>query len=216
MIMTKTTKIALSVMMAAAALSIIPQSTQAVPITGSISFNGSVQAYTGTTGSGPLAGDYSSAHSLVFSDTTVAGTGAAGHNGSFASPQVNNNDSVTMYGPLLVNPTALLNPANSPLWAVDGFTFTLLTLTEPTIVDPSVMILLGSGTISDGNPADSTLGNWTATFTSANNGISGATFSWNSSSSSTAPVPDAGASWLLLGLGLTALGAFAQFRKQVA
>ena len=198
--MTKTSKIALSMLMAGAvALNIVPQSAQASTIHGGISFDGSVTPYGSTDGSGAAVTDYTLAHSLVFGLSYVA----AGANGSFAG--VAQNTQVSMYSPLQINPTAL-PVGNAPLWTVNGFSFTLTTLTEPNL-SPTVLVLQGAGIMTDGVPADANTGTWVATFTT-----SGSTFSWNSSSSAT--VPDAGTSLLLLGLGLTALGIFAQIRKQ--
>jgi len=178
-------------------------SANATVINGGISFNGNVTAYLNSTGTGTIATDYTLAHSLVFSTSFVS----AGANGSFMGIAVNT--PVLMYSPLQVNPPGLPVPATSALWTVGIYSFTLSTLTEP--LDTSTALeLVGSGIMSDGNPADSNTGTWTATFTT-----SGSTFSWNSSSSATAAtVPEAGTSLLLLGLGLTALGAYAQFRKQ--
>ncbi len=197
---TKVSKIALLVLVAGAVASTtIPQNAQASTIHGGISFDGSVTPYIANNGTGPVANDYTLAHSLVFGQSFVA----AGANGSFAG--VAQDTQVSMYSPLQINPTAL-PIGNQPLWTVNGFSFTLTTLTEPS-VSPTVLVLQGSGVISDSNPADSNTGTWVATFTTA-----GSTFSWNSSSAAT--VPDAGTSLLLLGMGLTALGAFAQIRKQ--
>ena len=199
---TQISKIALSVLAAGAIVgAVIPQTTEASPITGGISFSGSVTPYTTFDGTGSVATDYTLAHSLVFGLSYVA----AGANGSFAG--VTQNTPVSMYSPLQINPAALPVPATLPLWTVNGFKFTLTALTEPN-VSPTVLVLQGSGVISDSTPADSNTGTWVATFTT-----SGSTFSWNSSSAAT--VPDAGTSLLLLGLGLTALGIFAQIRKQV-
>src|SRR5271165_882907 len=70
--MTKTIKIAASALMVGAvALSLLPQSAQANPITGSVSFSGGVSGYTSSNGSGPANSDYTQDHSLVFSGITV-------------------------------------------------------------------------------------------------------------------------------------------------
>lgn len=203
--MTKTSKIALSVLMAGAvALTVVPDSAQANTIVGGISFNGNVTPYTTTDGTGTPAANYIVAHSVVFGPSVVS----LGANGSFAG--ISAGTPVTMYSPLVINPPQLPIPATSPLWQVTvgstTFSFTLSTLTEP-VDTATAMELTGSGIMSDGNPADSNTGTWVATFTT-----SGSTFSWNASSS--ANVPEAGTTLLLLGLGLTALGAFASLRKQ--
>ena len=194
----------------AVALAMLPLETQAIPITGSISFNGNVTPYISTTGTGPVATDYSMAHSLVFGQTFVS----AGANGSFAA--VPQNSQVSLYSPLLVNPTGLPVPSGTPLWstAIGGFSFTLTTLVEDVLLSPfNTMTLRGTGIISDGNPLDNTIGTWVATFTLAQ-ATGGETFSWNSSSrADVAGVPDGGSSSILLGLGLASLSAFGCFRK---
>jgi hypothetical protein len=212
--MYKTTKQILSIITVGAAVAaLLPQSASATPISGSISFNGNVTPYDDSIGTGTVASDYSMAHSLVFGLTTVS----AGANGSFSG--VTEGSSVSMYSPLVVNPPGLPVPVTAPLWstAIGGFTFTLVTLTEDVLVSPfNTMTLRGTGTLSDGNPADTTTGTWVATFTEANSNT-GATFSWNSSSQSDiTAVTDHGASVMLLGFGLISLGAYGSFRKQNA
>ncbi|HUC86261.1 MAG TPA: hypothetical protein VL970_13775 [Candidatus Acidoferrales bacterium] len=192
------------------ALTVLPQQALAVPIVGSISFNGNVTPYVDSTGTGTVATDYSTAHSLVFGETFVA----VGADGSFAS--VPQNSQVFVYSPLIINPPSLPVPSTAPLWStsVGGFTFTLTLLTEDVLVSPfDTLTLRGTGVISDGNPADSNTGTWVATFTTAQS-QDGETFSWNSSSKGNIPgVPDGGASFILLGLGLVSVRAFSFFRK---
>ena len=65
----------------AAALAFAPQTAHAIPITGSISFNGNVTPFINDNGTGGAATDYSQAQSLVFGQTFVS----AGANGSFAA-----------------------------------------------------------------------------------------------------------------------------------
>jgi hypothetical protein len=202
--MTKTTKIALSAVAAGAvALSVGSQSALASTINGSVSFSGSVTPFTGSNGSGTQTSSYLTAGSVVFGLTTES---ASGGNGSFIG--VLPGTPVTMISDLNVNPPGLPSPLNQNLWSVDGFTFVLTGLTESDL-SANTMQLNGTGTMGDGVAADSNTGTWVATFTSGSG-----TFSWNSSS--TANVPEGGTSVLLLGLGLTALGAYAQFRKQAA
>jgi hypothetical protein len=197
----------------AVALVMSAQETSAVPINGSISFNGNVTPYVSTTGTGAVATDYSKAHSLVFGQSFVS----AGADGSFAS--VPQNSQVFLYSPLLINPTALPAPSTTPLWstAIGGFTFTLSLLTEDLLVSPfNTMTLRGTGVISDGIAADQNTGTWVATFTTAQS-ADGETFSWNSSSKADIPgVPDGGSSLMMLGLGLASVTGFNYFRKGIS
>jgi len=195
----------------ALALAMAPQTTSAIPITGSISFNGNVTPFVSATGTGAVAANYSQAASLVFGQTFVS----AGADGSFAS--VPENSQVSMYSPLLINPPQLPSPSSTPLWitAIGGFSFTLTTLSEDVLVSPyNTLTLRGTGVISDGNPLDSDTGTWVATFTTAQS-AGGVTFSWNSSSESTATsnVQEVSSSLMLLGAGLISLGGFGFLRK---
>jgi hypothetical protein len=187
------------------ALAALPLTSSAVPITGSISFNGNVTPFVTTTGTGTVAANYSDAHSLVFAETFVS----AGANGSFASVPLNSQ--VTLYSPLEVNPPGLPVPPTTPLWttAIGDFSFTLTTLTEDVLTSPfNTMTLRGTGTLSDGNPLDTNTGTWVATFTTATSG-SGVTFSWNSSAQADIPsVADGGPTAILLGCGLLGLSLF--------
>lgn len=212
-IMTKARTYASLVSAGAVALVMSVQETSAVPINGSISFNGNVTPYVSTTGTGTVATDYSAAHSLVFGQTFVS----AGADGSFAS--VPQNSQVFVYSPLVINPTALPVPSTTPLWstAVGGFTFTLSLLTEDPLVSPfNTLTLRGIGVISDGIAADQNTGTWVATFTTAQS-AAGETFSWNSSSRANIPgVPDGGSCLILLGLGLASVTVFNYSRKGVS
>ena len=201
--MTKTKKHALLIISGGAvALALLPITTSAVPITGSISFNGNVTPFVNSTGTGTLATDYSMAHSLVFGQTFVS----AGADGAFtAVPQ---NSQVVLFSPLRINPPGLPTPPTTPLWAtaIGGFSFTLITLTEDILVSPfNTLTLRGTGLLSDGNPLDNNTGTWVATFTTAHS-AAGATFSWNSSSSGDIRgVPDGGSTIMLLGCGMLGL-----------
>jgi hypothetical protein len=155
-----------------------------------------------------VASGYNTAQSLIFGLTQTA----SGANGSFAG--IAAGSLVTMTSPLGINPAAIL-PPGYPLWSVGGFEFTLASLTEA-LDSANVLILQGTGTMTDGTLADATLGTWVATFTSAE-ADSGLTFSWNSSTAASAPTitaPDSGASLLFMGFSLTGLAVFAKFRKQ--
>ena len=84
------------------------------------------------------------------------------------------------------------------LWSVGGFTFDLTSVTTVTKVPEVFLGVTGIGVVDFGG--DKTSGTWTFSGNTA-----GATFGF--SSSSTAPVPDAGASLALLGIGLAFLAA---------
>lgn len=199
--MTIASKIALTAVVAGG----LALSTQATPITGSISMNGDETAYTSTGGTGAVDGDLSTAKSIVFNHSFVSTSPAP--NGSFTGL---GGLSVTMAPFLNINPAQVPGTA---IWSVGGFSLVLNTLTTVGTPTQTILTLQGSGTLEDGNTADNTVGTWSAGFTSS--GPSGTvTFSWNSSSA--AVTPEAGTSVLLLGLGLAALGTYAQFRKQVA
>jgi hypothetical protein len=198
----------------AVALALLPQTNSAVPITGSISFNGNVTAFVNASGTGTIATDYSLAHSLVFSETLVS----AGANGAFAGIPLNS--AVDVFSPLGINQPSFPTPSGTPLWttAFGGFKFLLTSLTEDPLVGPfDTMTLRGVGTISDGNPLDDNTGEWVATFTDATS-AEGTTFSWNSSFHDDAPQPmlavDNGSCCVLLGLGLISLRIFAHYRKK--
>lgn len=206
--MTIVSKIAMTAIVAGG----IALSSQAVPITGSISFNGNATADAGLNGTGGVQGDLTLAKSIVFGSVAVAGAGGqtgTPPTGSFAALS----GSVTMTPLLNINPALV---PGTPVWSVGGFSLTLLTLGTQ-FASTTSLTLYGTGTFSDGIPADSTAGNWTATFTSSGPGSTGITFGFNASSAAIPPsTPEAGTSVLLLGLGLAALGAYAQCRKQVA
>jgi hypothetical protein len=197
----------------------VPQSAQANPITGTVSFSGGVTGYLNTTGTGATSSDFTQDHSLVFSGISVVPVSTL-NTGTYAGL---GGSTVTIYSPLQINPTATPPvPSPLPLWSIGGTTlsFTVTTLLQSISTPPgsslpnSALNLFGTGTLTDGNPADSVTGTWNAVFSSAIGGNGQVTFSFGSVSGAT--VPDGGTSLMFLGLGLTALAAFAQFRKQVA
>jgi hypothetical protein len=157
-------------------LGVGPQTAVASLITGAVSFFGNVTPFPNTSGTGTPVTDFTLAKSLSFG----ASFAAAGPTNSFSSLPASAPVTVSLID---VNPTASPAPS-APLWTVGGFTFTLTSpLTEPTDTS-DVLVLKGTGTISDGTPADSNTGTWVATFTT-----SGSTYSWNSSFT-TAAVPE--------------------------
>jgi hypothetical protein len=186
----------LTLMAAAVVLMSLTASVQAVPIRGSISFNGDETAFSGTGGTGSVDGDLSTAKSIVFNSTTVSTAPAP--NQSFTGL---GGLAVTMTPFLNINPAAL--PAGA-VWSVGGFSMTLTSLGTIGSPTQTSLVLGGFGMLSDGIPADNNTGIWTATFTSSGPGSTGVTFSWNSSSSGT--VPDGGTTVLLLGAALSGLG----------
>src|ERR1035441_3740450 len=195
--MTKTFKIAYCGLVAGAvALFAVTQSAQAIPISGSISMHGDEVAYVGTSGIGAVDGDLSTARSIVFNLAVVSTSPAP--NGSFTGL---GGLSVTMAPFLNINPAALPGTA---IWSVGGYSLTLTSLST-LFASQTSLTLFGTGTFSDGIPADSTAGNWTATFTSSGPGSTGVTFGFNSSSANVPSVPDARSSLLLLWPGLTGL-----------
>ena len=84
------------------------------------------------------------------------------------------------------------------LWSVliGSTTYSLVVTTETqTFTSGTQLNLAGSGTMEDGNVNDNTAGSWQLGF-----GVSGDSFTWQSTSNS---VPDGGATVMLLGLALS-------------
>jgi hypothetical protein len=166
----------------------ISTTVQATPINGSIGFSGLYKQNGGTVGDLTTANSFTIASTLILSATGDF-TGAT--LGSFASP-------------ITVNPASGL----STLWSVivGSTTYTFNVTSESESLDSASQInLLGAGTITDGNPADTTAGTWQLGF-----GVSGDSFIWQSTSS--ANVPDGGTTAMLLGAGMAGLFLF---RKKV-
>ena len=168
---------------------------QAAQFTGGISFTGD---YT------PNNNDLTVANSIAINDAFV-GLGSGARAGTFNL--VSAGATVTMYTPILVNPTVL--PV-STLWSVaagsDTFSMTLYGLSEdpPHITD---LTLRGIGMLTDSaGTYDATMGTWTATFNSG-----GGTFTWSSSTG--VEVPDGGMTVMLLGAALSGL---ALIRRKLA
>ena len=154
----------------------------AVPINGEISFAGT---YT------PNNSDLTVATAIAFG-TTITTTGT----GDFAPVPLGT--AVTMTSPLVFDPPTV--PV-IPFWVIAafGFNFDLLTLTEVPGTTSSTLTLRGTGTVDGPGLLTPSSGEWVATFNTL-----GTTFSW---SSSTATIPDGGATVLLLGAALVGIGA---------
>jgi hypothetical protein len=186
-------------------LALLPQISHAVPISGNISFNGSVTAFENYAGNGTVAPDYSLAHSLVFGPSAVS-TGAVN---AFAGVPVNS--AVVVLSPLVINQTGSPMSSSTPLLTVTmgDLKFFLTSLTaENTSASFDALILRGTGTISDGNPQDDNSGTWTAIFNES-------TSSWNATLQTDALLHavDNGSCCVLLGLGLIGLRVFSAFGK---
>jgi hypothetical protein len=154
---------------------------QAVPINGSIGFTGTY------TQNGGTFGNLTTATSFTINTVSVATT-----LGAFVGA-----GSPTFASPIAVNPANNLLP-NVQLWSVlvGSTTYRLLVTTETESLDtPAQLNLIGAGMITDGNSADNTYGAWQLGF-----GVSGSSFTWQSTS---AAVPDGGATLMLLGLALS-------------
>jgi len=171
----------------------------AVPITGSIGFTGAFVQNGGTSGNLATATTFTILNTvgnpITLQDLTGAFVGA-GAPITFASTIGVNGNAPSLVG--------------TQLWSVlDGLTtFTLVVTTEaPTLTSGIQLNLAGNGTLEDGNSADNTPGVWQIGF-----GVSGSSFTWQSTSASS-NVPDGGTTVMLLG---TVLGALALLRRKLA
>jgi hypothetical protein len=189
-------------------LLLLPLKSQAIPITGGISFAGGYKAIDSTD---HVTSNLTLADKLVFSPTsqygTISPTTLEDATGSFSSLTLGS--VVTLATPLDVNPAL---PPTDPIWSVGGFYLVLSSLTA-TVDTSNTLVLEGSGMLHYGNDTqgyDATPGNWVATFNSAH-----ARFSWSSSSGANA-VPDNANTLMLLGLSLAGVGIFGRFRRSWA
>jgi hypothetical protein len=164
----------------------------AIPINGSIGFTGSYTQNGGTAGNLATATSFTIINTvlnpIVVFDSTgdLAGAGAPI---TFASP-------IGVNG----NPPSLIG---LQLWsATKGLiTYSLLVSTEAQTFTSGVQLnLAGTGTLRDGTAADNTPGVWQIGF-----GVSGSSFTWQSTSA-TQGVPDGGTTVMLLGAALSGLG----------
>jgi hypothetical protein len=171
--------------LACAAVSLgLGASVQANTITGSLGFAGTYIPVGETT-----AGDLSTATSVSISSPIFVLSAT----GDFTGASFLANSFVSSVG---VNGNG---PAIGQLWSVAvglvTYTFTV-TSESQTFTSANQLNLAGTGTISDGNPADITSGTWQLGF-----GNSGASFTFQSTS--TASVPDGGTTIVLLGAALS-------------
>jgi len=96
---------------------------------------------------------------------------------------------------------APLSPNPVDVWSVDGFTFSMDSVTL-VFQNATFLLLSGTGTVT-GTGYDATPGNWEFSGQTANQ----ATFSWSSSSATAVPVP--AAMWLF-GTGLLGMAGFSR------
>ena len=169
---------------------------QAAVITGSL-------GYTSLFGFSADHPNLTLATSLTLSPSVVAGTVT----GTFADVGIAAGDAITLpANPLLVN-SALAVPVE-PIWSIAGFSLTLTSIEELPGNVPTSLALSGNGIITGPGWTTPTLGSWVATFNRA-----GSNFTF--SSSSTAAVPEGGASLTLLGVSLLGLMAARQTFKKI-
>jgi hypothetical protein len=162
------------------------QHAQAVPVTGNITFVGSVSLDTGSAGTATMVTAW---HGL--------GTGGlpqvASRDGGFTG-FVTNGDAVTFHAPWSFSSGAISN-----FWSVDGFMFDLISSAIPVGGQTTGSVIVnGTGTIS-GNGFSATPGTWH--FTTQNPAAS-AQFSF---SAATGTVPDGGSAVALLGIALAGI-----------
>ncbi len=178
--------------MACAAVALgLAAAVHATPIKGSIGFTGTYTQVGGT------AGNLASATSMTIDTFGVTSAtldlAGAGAPMTFVS-------SVGVNG----NP-----PTIGQLWSVTVgptlYTFAV-TSEAQTFTSGIQLNLAGNGTISDGIPADDTAGTWQLGF-----GVTGASFTWQSTSG--ANIPDGGTTVMLLGAALSGL---ALIRRKLA
>ena len=166
----------------AAASVALAQTVQATPIDGSIGFTGSY------TQNGGNQGDLTTATS--FATTILTATATFG-----------TVTSSTFFTPIDVNDTPDNNLLGQQLWTavIGGVTYSLVVNSESqTFTSTSQLDLAGTGTFGDETLGDATAGTWQLQF-----GVTGNSFTWNSTSGTN--VPDGGTTAMLLGAGLSGL-----------
>ena len=185
--------------MGALSCALFSQQAQAVPITGTIQLGGAVQFDSSS---------LNMAHRVNVWFDTFGNPGHStvqpGNTGTFAS--ILPGTQATMAQPWIFNPST----PTPHLWSVAGFTFDLM---SSTIMHQTATFLdvLGHGTVS-GNGFDATPMDWAFTTQNAG-GQPHMVFSFSANGSSGPGVPDGGATVMLLGAALGALGMARRFLK---
>ena len=176
---------------ALAALVAFSASVQATPIVGSIGFDG------GFSQTGGTAGDLSSANTFnilsPYVDTSLILT-----SGGFVGATLN-----SFKTPIDVSVGGYTALTGLQLWSVyvasSSTTYTFSVGSVARLANATTLTLSGSGTLMDGNTADNTAGAYTMTFSTSGN-------SFNFGSTAANNVPDGGATVMLLGAALSAMG----------
>ncbi|PYL75264.1 MAG: hypothetical protein DMF27_12515 [Verrucomicrobia bacterium] len=186
--------------MGALSCALFSQQAQAVPITGTIQLGGAVQFDSSS---------LNMAHRVNVWFDTFGNPGHStvqpGNTGTFA--MILPGTQVTMAQPWIFNPST----PTPGLWSVAGFTFNLM---SSTVVSQSATFLSIEGHGIETGPAgfDATPMTWAFTTQNAG-GHSHMVFSFSANGSSGTGVPDGGATVMLLGAALGALGMARRFLK---
>jgi len=169
-----------------AAVGLLSVAARAVTIEGSIGFTGTY------TQSGGSIGDLTTATAMTITNVGIQPFSATGDLSAAAAP-------FTFVSPIGVNGNAP-SIVGSNLWTVtvggDVFSFVVTSFSQP-FTSSTQLNLSGSGVLSGGTFED-TLGTWQLGF-----GVSGSSFTWQSTSA--ANVPDGGLTVMLLGFSLAGL-----------
>ena len=185
--------------LASAALAVgMVSAVQATPINGSIGFTGIYSQNGGTIGNLASATSMTIintvAHPIIVHVATGDLTGA-GAPITYATPIGVNGNAPSLIGLQLWSATKGL------------ITYSLLVTGETQSFTSGTQVnLTGTGTLRDGNAADNTAGTWQIGF-----GVSGESFTWQSTSATS--VPDGGTTAMLLGAALSGL---ALLRRKLA
>ncbi len=177
---------------AVAAVAGLGTCAQAIPITGSISFDGGSVLLNNTLGTATAIDS--------FGGFTVVSGGANLPSGSFAG-LAGTAVAMTTEG-FTFSPSLSPSPINS-LWSfvVAGVTYNFNLLTATSVYANGSLDLSGAGTLQITGDQDTT-GTWTL---AVNGGGDGDNFNFDANNRA-ASVPDGGSAMLLLGAGLTGIG----------
>jgi hypothetical protein len=185
--------------LASAALAVgMVSAVQATSINGSIGFTGIYSQNGGTHGALNTATSMTIINTVANPITVNIATGdlaGAGAPITYATPIGVNGNAPSLVG--------------LQLWSAlkAGITYSLLVTSETqTFASGTQLNLSGTGTLRDGTAADNTAGTWQIGF-----GVSGESFTWQSTSASSAP--DGGTTAMLLGAALSGL---ALLRRKLA